>query len=82
MGTERVASTFQLAFSLAAPFVVASFIYNISLGVINRAMPHLMVAFVGAPFTTLGGLVLLLLVTPHLISRWHSALDQFVSVSP
>ena len=42
-------AAFDLAFSLAAPFILAAFLYNVSLGLINRAMPQLMVAFVGAP---------------------------------
>ena len=48
-GVARVSQAFALAFTLAAPFVIASVIYNLALGVINRAMPQLMVAFVGAP---------------------------------
>ena len=59
--------------------MVASFIYNLTLGVINRAMPQLMVAFVGAPFTTLGGLVLLLLATPIMLHHWLGALDAFLA---
>ena len=78
-GVRQVASAFRLAFSLAVPFVVASFIYNLTLGVINRAMPQLMVAFVGAPFTTLGGLVLLLLATPIMLTHWLGALDTFLA---
>ncbi len=77
-GVRRIAFTFQLSFSMAVPFVIASFIYNLTLGVINRAMPQLMVAFVGAPFTTLGGLFLLLLATPVMLSHWHGALDDFL----
>ena len=32
-----IAQAFALAFTLAAPFVVASLVYNVALGVINRA---------------------------------------------
>ena len=52
--------TFALAFSLAAPFVTAALLYNIALGVINRAMPQLSVTFIGAPALTAGGLLLIL----------------------
>ena len=54
-GTARVAQAFALGFSLAAPFVIAAFAYNLALGAINRAMPQLMVAFIGAPAITAGG---------------------------
>jgi flagellar biosynthetic protein FliR len=77
-GTFRVAEAFSLGFTLAAPFVVASLIYNAALGAINRAMPQLMVAFVGAPALTFGGLALLFLVLPALLEVWLTALHLFL----
>ncbi len=77
-GLAQITRAFALAFSLAAPFVIASFIYNLALGVINRAMPQLMVAFVGAPALTAGGLVLLVLVTPLALAVWLDALNGFL----
>lgn len=77
-GSGQVARSFRLAFSLAAPFVIASFLYNVTLGVINRAMPQLMVAFVGAPFTTFTGLALLLLSANGIILHWWQILDLFL----
>lgn len=77
-GLERVAHSFSLAFSLAAPFVLASLIYNIAMGVINRAMPQLMVAMVGAPAITAGSLVLMALVLPFLLSLWLQAFHFFL----
>lgn len=78
-GVARIARAFALAFTLAAPFVVASLIYNVALGVINRAMPQLMVAFVGAPAITAGGLLLLVITTPLLLPIWGEALLVFLS---
>lgn len=78
IGVERVAQMFGLAFALSAPFVIASFIYNLALGVINRAMPQLMVAFVGAPAITAMGLILLLFCTPTLLCIWSDALFRFM----
>lgn len=69
-GIGRVAASFRLAFSLAAPFLVASVLYNVALGVINKAMPQLMVAFVGAPAITFGGLAILFLSTPIILPVW------------
>ncbi|MEZ5769127.1 MAG: flagellar biosynthetic protein FliR [Paracoccaceae bacterium] len=77
-GLSRIAQAFALAFTLAAPFVIASLIYNVALGVINRAMPQLMVAFVGAPAITAGGLLLLLVTTPIALGLWHEALAGFL----
>ncbi|NNE78744.1 MAG: flagellar biosynthetic protein FliR [Silicimonas sp.] len=67
---KAVAGTFSFAFTLAAPFVLVSLLYNLALGVINRAMPQLMVAFVGAPAITLGALVLLALTAPLILTVW------------
>ncbi len=77
-GVERVASAFSLAFTLAAPFVIASFIYNVALGVINRAMPQLMVAFIGAPAITAGGLILMFMVLPILLTVWSGSFSTFL----
>jgi flagellar biosynthetic protein FliR len=78
-GTAQVARAFALAFSLAAPFVILSVLYNIALGAINRAMPQLMVAFVGAPVITAGGLFLLFLAAPTMLAHWLAALDAFMA---
>jgi flagellar biosynthetic protein FliR len=69
-GISHISQVFALSFSFAAPFVIASVIYNIGLGVINRAMPQLMVAMVGAPAISLGGLILLLVASPYILSNW------------
>jgi len=74
-GTARIAQAFALGFSLAAPFVIAGFAYNLALGAINRAMPQLMVAFIGAPAITAGGLLILMLAAPVLLHFWGTRLD-------
>lgn len=78
-GLARVAEAFSLAFRLAAPFLIASTLYNLAMGVINRAMPQLMVAFVGAPLITAGGLGMLLIVSAPLLSLWLEMLLKFMA---
>lgn len=80
VGLREVGRCFGLAFTLAGPFVVASLIYNITLGVINRAMPQLMVAFVGAPAITAGGLALLALSAPVLLGIWSGRFFDFIAL--
>ncbi|MDW3223521.1 MAG: flagellar biosynthetic protein FliR [Paracoccaceae bacterium] len=77
-GVAQVARAFTLAFTLAAPFVILSVLYNFALGAINKAMPQLMVAFVGAPLITAGGLFLLLMSAPLILSVWVDAMDVFL----
>lgn len=64
-------STFNLGFHLAISFIAASLIYNLALGVINRAMPQLMVAFVGAPAITLAALILFAVSASILLFQWY-----------
>ncbi|SIO49823.1 flagellar biosynthetic protein FliR [Rhodovulum sp. ES.010] len=73
-GVLRIAQVFALAATLAMPFVIAALIYNLALGVINKAMPQLMVAFVGAPAITAGGLILLFLALPPMLVLWQMRL--------
>lgn len=77
-GVAQVATAVGLAFTLAAPFVIVSVLYNLTLGIINRAMPQLMVVFVGAPFITGAALVLLMLLAPSMIGIWAASLETFL----
>ncbi len=77
-GILRVSSVFALAFTLAAPFLIASMVYNLALGIINRAMPQLMVAFVGAPAITAGALILSMLSATMLLRIWAQDLFKFI----
>ncbi|SDW58460.1 flagellar biosynthetic protein FliR [Roseicitreum antarcticum] len=77
-GVAQVARSFGLAFSLALPFVIISVIFNLALGAINRAMPQLMVAFVGAPAITAGALVMLMITLPLTLPFWLTQFNQFL----
>ena len=78
-GLHQVTRAFGLALSLAAPFVIGSLLYSVALGIINRAMPQLMVAFIGAPALTWGGLALFAVAAPLILSVWLAAFVGFVA---
>ena len=78
-GVRQISGAFALAFTLAAPFVIVSVLYNLTLGIINRAMPQMMVVFVGAPVITATGMGLLLLLAPTMLSLWVDALQGFIA---
>lgn len=78
IGVGEVTRAFALGFVLAAPFLIASLIYNVVLGVINRAMPQLMVSFVGAPALTAGGLLLFFLTAPVILAIWMATFSAFM----
>ncbi|MEM8823420.1 MAG: flagellar biosynthetic protein FliR [Pseudomonadota bacterium] len=73
-GVARLGHAFSLAVGLAAPFALVALIYNAAMGVLNRAMPQLMVALVGAPaISALAGIVLLL-SAPLMLATWKAAM--------
>lgn len=78
-GVEEISRGFALAFSIAAPFTIASLLYNITLGVINKAMPALMVSFIGAPALTLGALILMAVSVPLGLYLWLEAFQTFLA---
>lgn len=78
-GLALVSRTFSLAFALAAPFVIASLLYNLALGAINKAMPTLMVSMVGAPALTLGSLALLAVASPAILAAWIEAYSEHLA---
>lgn len=77
--TAKVSGVFSKAFSFAAPFVIAAFIYNLALGAINRAMPQLMVVLVGAPAITGAGLAMLAILSPLLLEAWRDAMSAVLA---
>lgn len=85
-GLQSVVHATALAFSLAAPFVIASIIYNLALGVINKAMPQMPVSLVGAPVMTIGALILMAIASPILLGIWlhefHGFLAQPTRLGP
>ena len=68
----------NFAITLAWPFVTMGLVYNISLGFINKAMPQLMVAFVGAPFMVGAGLFLLSVSIVSLMVVWIDRVYTFL----
>ena len=79
-GVRWIAGAFGTGFGLALPFLVASVIYNVALGIINRAMPQLMVALVGAPAISLAALALMAVCAPVILQLWRDGLDLALSV--
>ncbi|WP_424928827.1 flagellar biosynthetic protein FliR [Amaricoccus tamworthensis] len=78
-GTAKFADAFALGFSLAAPFVLAAFAYNISLGAISRAMPQLMVALIGAPAIIGATILIFFLSAPVILTYWNGKMDLVLS---
>lgn len=77
-GVTRAGQITALGFALAAPFTIGAVLYNVALGLMNRAMPQLMLSLIGAPALALGGMVVMALATPVLLGVWLQAFLAFV----
>ncbi|HEX5077959.1 MAG TPA: flagellar biosynthetic protein FliR [Geminicoccaceae bacterium] len=73
--TRTLSTAFSLGIRLSLPFLLIGFTLYAGLGVINRAMPQMMVFFVAAPGFTIVGLVLLAATLPMLLWAWAGAFD-------
>lgn len=71
LGLAFTADAIRLGFTLAMPFVIMSGLYNIMIGVLNRAMAQLMVTLIGAPALAMGTLVLMMLALPDALQIWR-----------
>ena len=69
---------FTFAVLLAWPFVAINLLYNICLGFINKALPSLMVAFVGAPFMIGAGMILLTMSIATMLMVWFDRVPGLV----
>lgn len=68
--TDKAVNLFRWSLSLAFPFILLNFIYNLLLGFVNRAMPQLLVSFVGMPAIIGIGLLLLAVSVTTILTLW------------
>lgn len=68
--TNKSMEVFSYGVTLALPFIILNFVYNLMLGFLNRAMPQLMVSFVGMPAITGAGIFLLVVSTGTILMYW------------
>ena len=71
-------AAFAFAVLLAWPFVAMNLLYNVCLGFINKAMPQMMVAFVGAPFLVGAGMFLLAVSIAAMLMVWQDQIAQLI----
>jgi flagellar biosynthetic protein FliR len=77
--TDITVSLLRLCLSLALPFVILNFAYNLILGFLNRAMPQLLVSFVGLPGMTMAGLFLLVICAGAMMLAWVEVFASLMS---
>jgi flagellar biosynthetic protein FliR len=78
---DAMAASFALGLQLAAPFVMASIVWQVGLGVVARLVPRLQVYFAALPGQILGGLLLLGLVAATMLETWREyAAEAFAAL--
>lgn len=77
-----VAEAFGLALRLAAPFVFASVLWQVALGMTARLIPRLQVYFAALPGQIAGGLALLGLLAGSLAATWTEAARTLFATLP
>jgi flagellar biosynthetic protein FliR len=79
--TRAVAGSFALAARLAAPFILASLVWQVGLGLLSRLVPQIQAYFTALPGQVLGGLLLLGVLGVPIVRAWLSAVgDGFASL--
>ncbi len=77
-----VGSSFALSLRLAAPFVLASVVWQVAAGLLARAVPRMQVYFVAVPGQILGGLALLGLLGGALLGAWRGGVADAYALLP
>ena len=79
---EAVTTSFSLALQVAAPFVFASVLWQVALGLTGRLVPHLQVYFAAIPGQIVGGLALLGLVVGAMLDTWAETVRSSLATLP
>jgi len=80
--TRAVASTFSLSLRLASPFILASLVWQVTIGLLTRLVPRMQIYFSAVPGQILGGLLLLALVSGSILAAWYDSVRPILAVLP
>ena len=74
------AGAFQVAISMATPFLLVAVVLNLALGLANRIMPTMQVFFVAAPGLILAGLTIFVITLPAVLDYMMVILSDWLLV--
>lgn len=80
LALRSVAESFRIGLQIAAPLVVAGFVFRVGLGVLSRLIPSIQVFMVAMPLNILGGFMILMLGLSAGMLVWLSYVDSFTIV--
>ncbi len=76
--TDTLSEAFMIMLRLGSPFLAYSLLINLAIGFVNKLTPQIPVYFISLPFVITGGLILIYLGLPNLLSLFG---DGFLSVT-
>lgn len=74
---EAFSDAFRIGLQIAAPVVVAGFVFRLGLGVLSRLAPSIQVFFVAMPLNIMGGFIILTLGLSTGMLVWLDRLQSF-----
>jgi len=77
-----VAQCFALAVRLASPFLLASIVWHVAIGLVARMVARFQVYFVSLPGQIVGGLLLLASVFAGILAAWQDAARDVLAALP
>lgn len=79
---RAVSGSFALAARLAAPFILASLLWQVGLGLLSRLVPQIQAYFTALPGQVLGGLLLVGLLGAAIVQAWLTAMGDGLAALP
>lgn len=73
LAVRAAAECFSLALKLASPFVLATIVFHVVIGLVARLVPNVPVYFVAMPGQILGGMLLLAALAGPMLATWMGA---------
>lgn len=77
--TRLVADSFEMSVQLAAPFILFSLIFFVTLGVVSRLMPQLQIFFIGLPVQILLGFVIIIAILGTLVQVFTGYVEDGIA---
>jgi flagellar biosynthetic protein FliR len=74
---RSVSDAFRIGLQIAAPLVVAGFVFRVGLGVLSRLIPSIQIFMIAMPLNILGGFLIMTLGLSAGMLVWLAHVDQF-----
>jgi flagellar biosynthetic protein FliR len=77
LALRSVAESFRIGLQIAAPLVVAGFVFRVGLGVLSRLIPSIQIFMIAMPLNILGGFLIMMLGLSTGMLVWLSSVENF-----